>query len=605
MTPATNTSRSPANCPPARDAGSSFVAITTTPKVPIRIPATFIRVIASRKKTTIKAGMMTTFTLTRRAVFVAIVRRIPSFWRSNPTALIAPRTQTRGSRNTRKSKRRIAASTPTPRSAPSVIRANVRKSGSTLPTASLLPGNDVPQRTLASKMRTASRFRGFTAAGRARAELSFSSRRVGVRSGNALSHPRIRPAGGVGRVSQPSAKETAPSAPKAGRGKIIAIVVAVLILVAIAAAAVYYLVQPTPTGIIKIGFTISKTGTYTVEGTNSLNGILAATAWVNAHGGVTARGTSYQLVLDYVDDQSQASNVPTLYAQIVTQDNAQFLLAPYSSPLTAPAAPIADQYGRVMLSHGGASNTIYQQGYQNVVGVLSPASMYLRGAIDYIKANHATDNLAFLYASDSFSSIAGSYAAAYAQSIGLNVVYNQSYPTSVTDLSTQLTAAKNAGADDLLGGGHFTDGVLVMQQLPGVSNNVTGPSQWERSVVFTPAIASAAGFEWYGPSGAEFTSLYGNMTNAATPTYHSAEAAAAIFVLAHAIQAANSLNTTQVRAELGSMKLMTFFGKFQVNSAGLQVAHEMIVDQWQAAALKVVWPTAVAVSPLQYPYTGG
>jgi len=256
--------------------------------------------------------------------------------------------------------------------------------------------------------------------------------------------------------------------------------------------------------------------------------------------------------------------------------------------------------------------------------------MYLRGAIDYIKANHATDNLAFLYASDSFSSIAGSYAAAYAQSIGLNVVYNQSYPTSVTDLSTQLTAAKNQGADDLLGGGHFTDGVLVMQQLsgvgwtpklisllvavtepsfqaqlPGVSNNVTGPSQWERSVVFTPAIASAAGFEWYGPSGAEFTSLYGNMTSAATPTYHSAEAAAAIFVLAHAIQAANSLNTTQVRAELGSMKLMTFFGKFQVNSAGLQVAHEMIVDQWQAAALKVVWPTAVAVSPLQYPYTGG
>ncbi len=52
------------------------------------------------------------------------------------------------------------------------------------------------------------------------------------------------------------------------------------------------------------------------------------------------------------------------------------------------------------------------------------------------------------------------------------------------------------------------------------------------------------------------------------------------------------------------MKLMTFFGKFQVDSTGLQVAHEMIVDQWQAAALKVVWPTAVAVSPLQYPYTG-
>ncbi len=431
-------------------------------------------------------------------------------------------------------------------------------------------------------------------------------------------------------MSQPVEPETGtPSAPKSSRGKLIAIVVAVLVLAAVAAA-VYYLTQPTgPSGTIKVGFTISKTGTFTVEGTNSLNGILAATAWVNAHGGVAVGGRSYQFDLDYVDDQSQSPNIVPTYTQIVTQDNAQFLLAPYSSGLTAAAAPIADQYGRVMLSHGGASNTIYQQGYQNFVGVLSPASTYLRGAIDYIKANQSTDNLAFLYASDTFSSIAGSYAAAYAQSIGLNVVYNQSYPTTVTDLSTQLTAARNAGADDLLGGGHFTDGVLVMQQLSGVgwtpklisllvavtepsfqaqlsdvSNNVTGPSQWEKSVVFTPAIASAGGFDWYGPSGAEFTSLYGSMTSGATPTYHSAEAAASIFVLAHAIEAANSLNTTQVRAELGSMKLVTFFGKFQVNSAGLQVAHEMIVDQWQAAALKVVWPTAVAVSPLQYPYTG-
>src|SRR5439155_77775 len=109
---------------------------------------------------------------------------------------------------------------------------------------------------------------------------------------------------------------------------------------------------------------------------------------------------------------------------------------------------------------------------------------------------------------------------------------------------TQLTAAKNAGADDLLGGGHFTDGVLVMQQLsgvgwtpklisllvavtepsvqaqlPGVSNNVTGPSQWERSVVFTPAIASAAGVEWCGPRGAESTPLDGHMVGPAEATW--------------------------------------------------------------------------------------
>ena len=434
-------------------------------------------------------------------------------------------------------------------------------------------------------------------------------------------------------MTQPVEPQTAPAAAaKGGRGKLIAAVVAiVLVLVVIAAVAIYILGQPPApsTGTIKIGFTISLTGTFNIEGTNSLNGIKTATQWINTHGGVTVNGTSYQLSLDYVDDQSSSTNIPTTYASFVTTDHDQFLLAPYSSGLTAAAAPVADTYNEVMLSHGGASDTIFQHGYKNVVEVLSPASGYLAGALDYLKANHPNDKIALLYANDAFSIICGQGAAKYAASLGLNVVYNQSYPSTATDLSTQLTAAKNAGADDLLGGGHFTDGVAIMQQLTSVAwtpkfvsllvavtepsfqsqlgasaNNVTGPSQWETSVSYTPAMASAAGFTWYGPSGAQFTSLYGNLTSSATPTYHSGEAAASVLLLAHAIEVAQSLNTANVRAALGAMKAMTFFGEFQVSSAGLQIAHSMILDQWQAGALKVVWPTAVAPATVQYPYTG-
>ncbi len=434
-------------------------------------------------------------------------------------------------------------------------------------------------------------------------------------------------------MTQPVEPQPAPAAAaKSGRGKLIAAVVAiVLVLVVIAAVAIYILGQPpaSSTGTIKIGFTISLTGTFNIEGTNSLHGIQTATQWINSHGGVTVNGTSYQLALDYVDDQSSSTNIPTTYASFVTTDHDQFLLAPYSSGLTAAAAPVADTYNEVMLSHGGASDTIFQQGYKNVVEVLSPASGYLAGALDYLKANHPNDKIALLYANDAFSIICGQGAARYAASLGLNVVYNQSYPSTATDLSTQLTAAKNAGADDLLGGGHFTDGVAIMQQLTSVAwtpkfvsllvavtepsfqsqlgaaaNNVTGPSQWETSVSYTPAMASAAGFTWYGPSGAQFTSLYGNLTSSATPTYHSGEAAASVLLLAHAIEVAQSLNTANVRAALGAMKAMTFFGEFQVNSAGLQIAHAMVLDQWQAGALKVVWPTGVAPATVQYPYTG-
>lgn len=430
---------------------------------------------------------------------------------------------------------------------------------------------------------------------------------------------------------QPSEAPQAPGA-KSGRTRVIAIVIAV-ILVAVAGAAVYLIMSapPASAGTIKVGFTISQTGTYNVEGGNSLKGIKAMADWINSNGGVVVNGKSYQITLDYYDDQSATANIVPLYTKIIQQDGAQFLLAPYSSGLTTAAAPISDQYGMIMLSHGGAADTIWTKapGHPDLVEVLSPASVYLKGAVDWLHANHPTDQIAAIYASDSFSTLAATSAIAYAQSLGMSVVYNTSYPATVTDLSTQLNAAKAAGAVDVIGGGHFTDGVLIMNQLKSVgwtpnfisllvavtepsfqqqlgaaANNVTGPSQWETTVGFSPALAASSGLTWFGPTPAQFTSLYGNETSGATPTYHSAEAAAALLVLAKAIATANSLNTTAVRAALGSMHLMDFFGEFQINGQGLQIAHTMVVDQWQAGTLKVVYPTAVATATLQYPYTG-
>ncbi len=433
-------------------------------------------------------------------------------------------------------------------------------------------------------------------------------------------------------MSQTSEPQPAsPPAGKGGRGKLIAGIIAiVLILVVIAAVAVYILGQtPQATGTIKVGFTISETGTFDVEGGNSLKGIQTAAAWLNANGGITVQGVKYNVSLDFYDDQSLATQVSALYPKIVQQDGAQFLLAPYSTGLTTAAAPFADQFNEVMLSHGGAADTIWQHGYRNLVEVLSPASGYLKSGLDWLHANHPTDKLAFIYASDSFSALAATSAITYAQGLGFNVVYNASYPTTVTDLSTQLNAARTAGADDVLGGGHFNDGLLIMNQLKSVgwtpsfvsllvavtepsfqqqlgaeANNVTGPSQWETTVTYSPALAANRSLAWYGPTPAAFTSLYESRNSGAVPTYHSGEAGASLLILADAIQTANSLNTTAVRTALGNMHLMTFFGEFQVNAAGLQIAHTMVLDQWQAAALKVVYPTAVAEASVQYPYTG-
>ena len=415
--------------------------------------------------------------------------------------------------------------------------------------------------------------------------------------------------------------------------KATAIIVIVILVIVGGAGAYYYLSTPTTTppsqrGTITVGFSISQTGTFNVEGGKSLAGIQAAAKWINDNGGVTVAGKVYNITLKDYDDASTTSNIVPLYTKLITQDGAQFLLAPYSSGLTAAAAPLADQYKLIMLSHGGASDSIWTKGYKNVFGVLSPATGYLKTAIDYLKANHPGDKLAFLYANDAFSAVVGAGAANYAKAQGLTVVYNSSYPSTVTDLSPQLTAAKAAGADDVLGGGHFNDGLLVMQQLKSVgwtpkfvsllvavtepqfqqqlgaaANMVTGPSQWETTVNYSPSAAQTAGIPYFGPTEAQFTSYYAKYDSTG-PTYHSGEAGASIIVLADAIQTANSLNTTLVRNALYGMHIMTFFGQFQVDSTGKQIAHAMVLDQWQNGTLVVVAPSTATTGAVEYPYTG-
>jgi branched-chain amino acid transport system substrate-binding protein len=366
-----------------------------------------------------------------------------------------------------------------------------------------------------------------------------------------------------------------------------------------------------------------------LEGNAALNGIGTAVAWVNDHGGVTVNGNAYKFAFMCYDDQSLQAGVSALYTRLVQQDGAQFLLAPYSSGLTSAAAPIADQLERVMLSHGGASDALFSVGRKNFVGVLSPATRYLRTAIDALNATSPDDSIAVIHEGDTFSTTAARAGIAYAESLGLTVVYNASYVTGTQDLKPQLTAARNAQADVLIGGGHFADGQLIMTQLAEVgwtpklisllvavtepkfqeifgtrANNVTGPSQWEAAVGYSPDLANEKGVPWYGPNQTEFVQLYRSRTGGASPSYHAAEAAAAILVLAEGIRTADSLETAAVRQALGEMTLMTFFGDYDIDETGLQIAHQMVLIQWQDGQLKVVAPAEVAEASLQYPYTG-
>lgn len=398
--------------------------------------------------------------------------------------------------------------------------------------------------------------------------------------------------------------------------------------------------QPTPTPkpqaktmTVVLGFTASQTGKYAKESKEQVQGIQLWLKDLEKRGGLKLPdGTVVKFETKSYDDESTKERVQQLYTKLITEDKTQFLISPYSSGLTAAAAVISEQYGKVMITTGAASDSIYKQGYQKVYQVYTPASRYLTGAIDALKAwDPNARKVAIVYEKTNFATSVAKAAQEYAQKQGFDVVLFDGYESGTTDFGPFINKIEAAKPDAIIGGGHFQDGSTFAKQLyekktpvkmvailvaPAVPEfaelgdaavGIIGPSQWESLAKYSPDSAKAAGLSWFGPSIDDFVSGY-KAAYGYEPGYHAAGGYAAGLVLEKAIMDAGSVDADAVKAALDKMDMMIFFGhiKFDTGEAhGLQVGHDMVYIQWQKqdgqVVRQIVWPEAAKSAEAIYP----
>lgn len=386
---------------------------------------------------------------------------------------------------------------------------------------------------------------------------------------------------------------------------------------------------------LTIGYTASRTGAQETASRRQFNGFELWMEAVNDAGGITlSDGTVVTFTSVSYDDESNTDRVQELYTRLATEDNADILISPYASGLTAAASVIAEQYGKVMITTGAASDSNYMQGYTQVFQVYTPASRYLTGAVDLLQSlDPALTKVAFVYENDKFSTDVVTAAKTYAESLGYEVVLFEGYDTGTADFGSFINKIQDAGAEAIMGGGHFEDGSTFARQLfeKNVDANfiallvappepdfadlgdaalgILGPSQWEPQVNFTEEAAAAAGTVWFGPTNEDFVTRYTAAYNE-EPSYHSAGGYAAGLVLEKAILDADSVDSAAIKQALDNMDILTFFGaiKFDVTpeAHGLQIGHSMVSIQWQrdangALVKQVVWPLEGATAETLYP----
>ncbi len=375
---------------------------------------------------------------------------------------------------------------------------------------------------------------------------------------------------------------------------------------------------------LTIGFTVSKTGALNVDSLEQYRGFELWRDTVNNAGGIKAGGKSYKIQFVNYDDESKSQRVQQLYSRMILQDNADFLFSPYSSGLTATAAVVTEQNGKVMLTTGAAEGKTYTLGNHYLYQMFTPGAEYLKGAIDALKSKDPKATIAFVYEDASFSVSVVNPAKDYAKQQGFNVVFSEAYAPNTTDFSAVIDKVIASKATVLLGGGHYADGSTLAKQLyehkvplkaisllvapdsdkwtelGEAAVGVTVPSQWEPQVTFKAQ---------YGPSGADFAKAYKARYNA-EPSYESAGGYASGMILQRAIEQAGGVDSAKVANALNNTDITTFYGRTKFSTAanehGLQVGHAMVIAQWQknksgTSVKEVVWPLANKSANFVYP----
>jgi branched-chain amino acid transport system substrate-binding protein len=129
---------------------------------------------------------------------------------------------------------------------------------------------------------------------------------------------------------------------------------------------------------------------------------------------------------------------------------------------------------------------------------------------------------------------------------------------------------------------------------------VYGASLWDPELVTLRAGGLIPIARQY-PGAREFAESHRKEFPRADLSYHTAGGYAVCQILVEAIKRAGALEGARIRDAILKMELNTVFGPFRVDHDGFQVAHKMLMFQWQSGRKVILWPEELAPDKPRFP----
>ena len=356
-----------------------------------------------------------------------------------------------------------------------------------------------------------------------------------------------------------------------------------------------------PGNVVVMGGTMAQSGRYAEIGGRDLNGKKLYVENLNARGGLLG----HRVELKILDDKSDTRTAIELYQRLITKDEVDLVLSPYSSVITNAVANVTEAYKRPFVASGGAAKSIWQRGRKYVFGIpRTVAQDYQQGALQIAK-EIGIKRIAVIGEGSLFARESTEGTLEWAKTLGLQVVLLQSYHKDEKDFSAILKKIEASGAEAIFSNSHFADSVAQLRQMRELNINTKmfagtiGPALPKFTQELGATGEFVLGFSIWEPKPIlghpgmnEFIANY-EKRYGVKPNYHAASAYAAMQILEAAVKDAGSFDSQKVRDALASINVSTIMGNYKADAHGLS-PHEGLTFQIQNGQRVIVWPKRVA-----------
>ncbi len=357
---------------------------------------------------------------------------------------------------------------------------------------------------------------------------------------------------------------------------------------------------------VKIGAVAPKTG--------PLAGGATVTHWpsiqlwvsqVNARGGLMVDGEKRPIELIEYDDQTNPGETIKAVQRLATQDEADFIIAPYGTGLNIASAPIFARYGYPQIAVSAITDQVedLSSKFPNMFFTLGSTSAFVGDVVGILTDMRESGELggnkvAMVNVADAFGIELATAARPKLEEAGFEIVYDTSYPLGTQDLSPVIKGAKAAEPNAFIAWSYPPDTFGLTEQ--AIIEDLQVDAYYTAVATCFPAFGGRFGAQAEGILGAggvnpdsdafkEYAAAHEEVTGSKPDYWASATTYASLQVLEQAIETVG-LDREAVSKHLKEGTFDTILGEMSFNDNNFNEAF-WTVGQWQDGVFQGVSST--------------